>query len=76
MKMLIGTADALALPKEDAFCLMDLGVKKDGSSAEVPTMKQIYAVIQLMTTDAFAVARRSVCGSLDFFMFIYSCIPS
>ena len=56
MKMLIGSVDVLALLKEDASCSEDLGVKKDGSAAEVLTMKQIYAVIQLMTKDAYAAA--------------------
>ena len=55
-KKLIGTAGVVALPKEDVSCSRDLGVRKDVSSAEVLTMKQIYAVIQLMTKDAYAAA--------------------
>ena len=74
--MLIGTAAVLASMKEDVSCSRDLGVKKDGSSAEVLTVKQIYAVIPLMIMDAFAAALRLVFGSTEFFTLLDSCIPS
>ena len=74
-KKLIGTAGVVALPKEDVSCSRDLGVRKDVSSAEVLTMKQIYAVMPLMTKDVSASAPTSVFGFSEFFTFLDSCIP-